>query len=319
MPFHLAFFGRCDISSSLGLLTTYIVSGERSNGRTCIEFIAPTPQHAASQLASREKQVDMPTLTIQTVNGLPAFQLPCGPSDTVKKLEIAAAARANLLKKEFDGGKMKLKVATGATLDHVRLSLGREFLVPSDTVAGLGLKDGTKLKLHIKPTKLFSGVGGQAPLPVFSFQREGFAFFVDVVTAVLGRHLFKIKMVPSDNMAVLLKQALKRARLQGIYPGGDKPPALHFRGKKLGPKTKVNEVTGLAAGEELAISGLENDEPPPSVPNSARSTSSMYSRPRTASPTSRSAASSERLLHSFNSLVNRPSAPWLPVGATNWP
>ena len=76
MPFHPAFFGRCDISSSLGLLTTYIVSGERSNGRTCIEFIAPTPQHAASQLASREKQVDMPTLTIQTVNGLPAFQLP---------------------------------------------------------------------------------------------------------------------------------------------------------------------------------------------------------------------------------------------------
>ena len=160
-----------------------------------------------------------------------------------QEAEIVAAARANPLKKEFDGGKMKLKVATGATLDHVPFA-GTRIPVPSDTVAGLGLKDGTKLKLHIKPTKLFSGVGGQAPLPVFSFQREGFAFFVDVVTAVLGRHLFKIKMVPSDNMAVLLKQALKRARLQGIYPGGDKPPALHFRGKKLGPKTKVNEVTG---------------------------------------------------------------------------
>ena len=226
----------------------------------------------------------MPTLTIQTVNGLPAFQLPCAPSDTIKKLSVAAAARANLLKKEWNGSKMKLKLAEGPTLDHVRLSLGREFLVPSDTVASIGLQDGAKLKLHVKPTKIFSGVGSQAPLPVFSFQREGFAFFVPVVTAKMGQELFKVKLAPSDSIASVLKQALKRAKLQGWRPGPT-PPKLKYRGKVLDPKARVSDVTGLASGEELAIAGLEGDELPAALDSARSSASSMaYTRPRTASP-----------------------------------
>lgn len=260
----------------------------------------------------------MPTLTVLTVSGLPAFQLPCGPSDTVKKLETAAAARANLLKKTFDGGKMKLKLALGPTLDHVRLSRGKEFLDPSDTVAGLALKDGDKLKLHVKPTKLFSGVGSQAPLPAYSFQREGYAFFINMIMSRTGRALFKVKVAPSDTMASVLKQALRRARQMGIRPAGG-TPKLKYRGKALEPKVRVSEIgaNGLAVGDELAIAGLEGDELLPESPRS-----STTSRPGTAPPTSRSAVSpreSSHLLRSFNSLVHSPSAPWLPVGATNWP
>ena len=79
------------------------------------------------------------------------------------------------------------------------------------------------------------------------------------------------------------------------------------RDKALEPKVRVSEIgaNGLAPGDEVAIAGLEGDELPPESP---RATS--RSRPGTAPPTGRSAASSPRgsshLLHSFNSCTLLP-------------
>jgi len=276
----------------------------------------------------------MPTLIVQTVSGLPAFSLPCGASDTVKKLTAAAARQANIVQKTWDGKSMKLKDVR--EIENVRLSRGREFLSPADTVMGLGMKDGDRLLLHVKNTPL---VGGRAPLPVHSFAREGYGFFINVVSGVINRDLFKLKIVPSDAVAKVLKQALKRAKLQGWKIGG-KPPKLKYKGRALKPTDKMVEID-IAAGDELLLFGLEGDE----YPGSAREASGSSPRPGSP-PRPMSAASVSRMWKdtvpppsvygdsivrnmggSFNLIAysrtgavspgQRPD--WLPVGPTNWP
>lgn len=264
----------------------------------------------------------MPTIHVQTVSGLPAFQMPCAPTDTVKKLQVAAARKACVVQKTWDGSKMRLKEVK--EIDNVRLSMGREFLNPADTVMALGLKDGAKMTLHIKAQPL---VGNKA-LParsVYSFAREGYGFFITVVLGVTNRELFKLKVVPNDKAASVLKQALKRAKLAGWAPAEGKTPRLKLQGKPLPPTAKVMDVD-LKTGETVELWGLAGDEYPEMVRDAgaSSSSSSFGSRPGSA-PAGQSIVRSmggsfNLLAHSRSGAVSPGRTPiWMPIGRTNWP
>ena len=145
----------------------------------------------------------MPQLVVNTVSGVRAFTLDATPSHTVKQLQVAAARKACVIKKSFTN----MKLVDVKDDVPVRLSLGRTFLSPKETVAELGLKNGTVLVLHVNKTPL---VRSQAPLPTFSFGAEGYGFFVRVVTPS-GQPLFKHKVTPRDLLSRVMAAILKKA------------------------------------------------------------------------------------------------------------
>lgn len=236
---------------------------------------------------------------------MPAFNLKCSGGDSVKQVCFAAALRANVVHREWNGKKMEL--VNSELVNHVRLSHARTFLSPQDSIEGSGLQDGAKVTLHVKSTPLVPRCAGEAPLPVFSFSRQGYGFFVSLVTGIVGRPLFKVKVVPGDTIAKLQAAALRRAKLQGIGPVGTL--RIKFRGKTLAPAAKMRDV-GIRAGDELALYGLAGDVVRDSQRRSGLSGEVVSRTPR---------GSVRSLSSSFNALATSPgSRSWLPVGGVNW-
>lgn len=204
----------------------------------------------------------MPTLQINTVHGMPAFTLSCAGSDSIAKLTVAAGRKARVMRQLWKN--MKL-VDDKATVP-VRLSLGRKFLGPRDTVAELALKDGMILTMHVQATPL---VRGSAPLPTYSFLGEGYCFFVNIVSGKQGRPLFKLKVSRNQPIAAVLEMAVRRASISGL--GEAQSAEFRFRNKVLRPD-KTIEFHSIGKGDALELHGLDSDEPePPPSPRSLAS------------------------------------------------
>ena len=199
----------------------------------------------------------MPTIHVQTIHGMPAFTLTAGPGDTIAKLQIMAAKKARVMKQIWKDMKLKDDKDT----IPVRLSLGNKFLSPNISLSELGLKDGSVLLLHVKATPLVKGTS--APLPSYSFLGDGFDFFVNIVTGVQGRPLFRLKVSRSDLIEKVIGEAVRRAVVSGIDEVD--ASAVKMRHKRL-PLRKDKSIESYAIGrnDTLELFGLPSDKPQPS-------------------------------------------------------
>ena len=247
-------------------------------------------------------------LNVVTVAGMPAFVLNAGPTDSVEHLVKAAAIKASVMKKDFKKGKL----VDARHAEGVRLSLGRKFLFPGETVQSLGLRDGCTLVLHVRAQAL---VKGTSPPASFSFSSEGFGFFINI-SAPSGKPLFRIKITPQDTTEVAVVNALRRAKVSlGRRPAVKGVATLKFKGKALPPRaTLIGE--GVMVNDELELHGLEDEEAPPSPPGERSSNGDReYGSGRFGSLVRPSSVGS------FNAIARSPRAApgtpprqWLPVG-----
>ena len=254
----------------------------------------------------------MPSFNVHTVAGMFAFKLPAAPSDTVAHLNVRAGKLARVHRLTWKN----MKLVHNKEVEVVRLSLGRTFLRPTDSVAGLGLRDGARLMLHVKATPL---VRSSAPLPVFSFGREAYDIWVNICSPS-GRSLFRLKLSPTMDAKKAVEAAVGRAKISGF--GDAQDAELRFRGMPLKPGRPLS-VYRINTGDEVDLHGLGDDEEePPPTPRSPLSRTASHSHNVLASP-GRGAPhfdfvmEERRRASRYGPPSSRPgSAPakWLPVG-----
>lgn len=268
----------------------------------------------------------MVALKVLTVSGMPAFTLNAGKDDSVAALVKAAARKAAIMPKDFKPSKIKLVDAK--EVDGVRLSCGRRFLFPADTVASLGLQNGSVLTMHVKTKSL---IRGTTALPSFSFSSEGYGFYIGIVLAS-GKELFRLKITPDDSADAVTQAALRRAKIShGLKPTAKGAARLEFKAKKLPPKSKLSEC-GIMVDDSLVLHGMLGEEAPPPRPRSPRDLGSSGSSGSIgndllgsgSSPFLRSLSRPSSAGGSFNAIArsapsSNPDSPraWLPVGPTN--
>ena len=211
----------------------------------------------------------MPTLMIDTVCGIPAFKVQVGPDETIRSLQIkcAKAAHVNTLTWK------NMKLINNKEDVRVRLSRGRVFLKPTDTVAALGLQNGSRLMLHTRSRPLIPNYNGHplvmtAPLPVYSFGREDYDLWVNVC-APNGQRLFKLKLTSEMNTTKVISMAVKQAKLRGF---GDLEQAaengevkLKHKGVEMKPGKSIS-VYHVQTGHEIDLHGLGEQYEAPSSP-----------------------------------------------------
>ncbi|KOO32632.1 hypothetical protein Ctob_010538 [Chrysochromulina tobinii] len=205
----------------------------------------------------------MPTLMIDTVCGIPAFKVQVGPDETIRSLQIkcAKAAHVNTLTWK------NMKLINNKEDVRVRLSRGRVFLKPTDTVAALGLQNGSRLMLHTRSRPLIPNYNGHplvmtAPLPVYSFGREDYDLWVNVC-APNGQRLFKLKLTSEMNTTKVLSMAVKQAKLRGF---GDLEQAaengevrLTHKGVEMKPGKSISAYH-LQTGHEIDLHAGDDDD-----------------------------------------------------------
>lgn len=264
-------------------------------------------------------------LKVFTVSGLPAFSLNASRDESVAVLVKNAARKAAILRKDFKFAPGP-KLVDAREVDGIRLSCGRRFLFPSDTVASLGLQNGSVLTLHVKTKPL---IRGTAALPSFSFSAEGYGFFVNIALPS-GKALFRMKITPDDSANSVTQAALRRAKIShGLKPTTKDSASLHFKTKILPPKSKLSEY-GIRVNDELVLHGMLGEETPIPALRSSRdlgsgsgdSSSGNNFLGSGSSPFLRSLSRPSSAGGSFNALARSPSNPntpraWLPVGSTN--
>ena len=230
-------------------------------------------------------------LKIQSVTGIPAFKLSVAPTDTMMAVTKAAARKAHIV---GDKGKHFHNHAL------LRLSRGKHWLDPKDSVEALGMKDGTVLMLHVRNQPLNKVGVMPGKLVVHSFSAAGYGIFVDVATPA-GRVIWRPKLFPHEDVGKLIEATARKAGCKGI--------TLKYKRHsgetvKLAKGNKVGDYA-LGTNDVIVAYGLPEEEEPVSSP-----------RPN---PPFRNG--------SFNALTRPGSAPatptrpkpFLPVGATNWP
>ena len=134
-------------------------------------------------------------LTVVTTSGLPAFKLPCEPTDTIAAIIKSTAKKANV-----DKAIVKLSMGTRGNAS---------WLNKKDSVEALGLQDGARLMLHIKNTPIIKGCVKPAPLPVHTFASEGYGFFMNIETP-RGKYLFRTKVVYHEGVGSLIDLVRRR-------------------------------------------------------------------------------------------------------------
>jgi hypothetical protein len=252
-------------------------------------------------------------LVFKTASGLPAFKLSVEPSETIAKVTAKAAARANLTKQAWKN--MKL---VNVKPDCVRLSCGRMFLSPQESVQSLGLEEGQVLKIHVRTAPLIRGTD---PQPTFSFAAAGFAFYIRIFTA-RGSELFRLRVQPNFTIARVVEAAIKRVECSCRDITVGPRPRLRFQRRPLPPDKKLADFQ-ITENDPLVMHGLEGERavaPKEEGPLS----SSILTRPGSASFNALarlSAQSDDGVIQIGAPDPRGPSGHqlWMPVGATNWP
>lgn len=247
------------------------------------------------------------TLNVKNVAGLPSFKMAVAPADSILSVTKAAARKANIV-----DGKGKHFHNVGV----IRLSMGvkgkHAWLNPKDSVEALGMRSGACVMLHINNVSLaksgHNAATARVPvkLEVHTFASSGYGFWVNLVSPA-GRHLGRrIKLQPHEDLSVTVaearrKMACKTLTLKYKRHSGETV--------KLAKGTKVVDL-GIGQDGDLMVFGLPDqaEELPPSSPRPSPgfSPNSFGSFHKLARPGTAPAKSTS-------------SAPFLPVGPTNWP
>ena len=229
----------------------------------------------------------MVMLKVRTTTNMPAFNMAVNPTDDIMKVTKMAARKANVNK------------------PFVRLSVGKHWLKPRDTVEELGMRDGTVVMLHIKNQHIIKGLNAPPPLTVFSFASSGYGFFVDVVSFVTRKVIWRPKLFPMEDLTAMIEATKRKAKCKTLTIKFKRPSGETI---KLEKGTKVMDYD-IRANDELVVHGLPEDREPTSPkPHVMQYGSGMNMLSR----------SSRKVMPTTDGSIAQTDA-WLPVGPTNWP
>ena len=177
-------------------------------------------------------------LKVRTTTNMPAFNMSVQPTDSILAVTKAAAKKANV-KKPF-----------------IRLSRGRSWLNPKDSVEALGMKDGTVVMLHVRNQPLIKNINCPPALPVFSFASGGYGFFISVVTFVTRKEIWRPKVFPTEDLGKLVLATARKAKC--------KECTIKFK-RPSGETVKIEKGKNvmdydIRANDELVVHGLPEEQ-----------------------------------------------------------
>ena len=230
----------------------------------------------------------MVMVKVRTTTNVPAFSMSVSPTDDIMKVTKMAARKANVNK------------------PFVRLSLGKHWLKPKETVEELGMRDGAVVILHIKNQPIIKNLTAPPALPVFSFPSGGYGFFVDLVSAVTRKVIWRPKLFPFGDLGAMLETTKRKAKCKTITIKFKRPSGETVKIEK-GKRVLDYDIR---ANDQLVVHGLPEDQEPTSpITHVMQYGSGMYMRSR----------SSRKVVPTTMDGAIPQTQDWLPVGPTNWP